>query len=183
MSSLKHIKVNFLIKFLRIFVFTLSLIGLLFYVNEVYQKWFFNPDIMTNELIIPSHRVPMPAITICSPSISEKKYIEHEDFFQLFWHICDLEYSKIVYEISTKSFGNPVKLLDQFSPKINEIFDYCYFKEEDKSCKKLFRRVFTEYGFCFTLNLLDIDEIFDMEVISEDFKSYEQRYDEVANTR
>ena len=45
-----------------------------------------------------------------------------------------------------------------------------------EKCDVLFRRVITDFGFCFTLNMLEYHEIFNFEM--EDFESYWRGDDE-----
>lgn len=174
MSRLKHTKLIFFIKTLRISTFLLSTLCLWFYVREIFVKWKYDPVILKFERTIHSHMVPMPAITVCSPLISSD--YAAEEFRPLFWHVCDLDMSKILFKwyYLNISFENPVNLLDEYSPRHDDVLDLCYYQGKAKLVQYFVRRILTDYGFCFTANLLDIEEIFDVNEISDEFWSYKR---------
>lgn len=180
---MKIFSFTFFMKFLRVLIFIFSLFGLLFYVREIYVKWNFNPDLMTTQKVIPSYKVSMPALTICPPMIFAKRKIEKE-FSALFWHVCNFDKAAEIFNNDPQlNFENPVKLLDEFSPTIGEIFSSCSFRGQRVKCDKIVTRVLTDFGFCFATNELDMSEIFNVEVIGDDFKSYEKKLRENSEIR
>lgn len=64
-----------------------------------------------------------------------------------------------------------VQLLDKISPSVDEVFSICFFRGLKVDCGKIFKKILTDAGFCYTFNILDHKEIFTAN-ISKDFDSY-----------
>jgi hypothetical protein len=62
-------------------------------------------------------------------------------------------------------------------PEISEIFTVCWFRKKILPCEKLFKRILTDFGFCFSFNILGHEEIFTSKV-SEDFEFFKR--DEIS---
>lgn len=175
MSNSKHTNVKNFIKYLRILTFFISLLGLLFYVRAIYVKWYFDPDILKTERMVPSNTVPLPAITICSPVVASRSHETENssaELSDLFWHMCDLDSSQDFYDMAPNDtfFRNPVKLLEKFSPEMSQTTLRCTVRGERKECRPYLTRVLTDFGFCYTANMMNPEEILNMNTISDDFK-------------
>lgn len=57
------------------------------------------------------------------------------------------------------------------SPTVAETFSICWYKKRRVDCEKIFRKILTDFGFCFAFNMLDHSEIFS-DSIGEDFDSF-----------
>lgn len=115
--------------------------GLIFYIQGIFVKWIFHPDILTTTKLIPSYQIPLPAITICSPVLSRNDKANLTDLYNLhlnnfftsqnkgrktanlclptFAHLCDPEWdisftSKTIYN----EFKEPVKKMDECSQQL-----------------------------------------------------------------
>lgn len=58
-------KVSLPTRIFWIFSFFMSICGFLFYANQVYIKWYLEPDIGLKIVGAPAMSIPFPAITIC----------------------------------------------------------------------------------------------------------------------
>jgi hypothetical protein len=88
-------------------------------------------------------------------------------------HACDPYTSRMIlkaYPNLNMSY-DIVQLLDQISPNVSEIFSLCLFRGYPVECDKIFKKVLTDAGFCYTFNIQDHKEIF-VGNISDDFDSY-----------
>jgi hypothetical protein len=103
--------------------------------------------------------------------------------FYLDFHVCDLEASvRSVYPGYKNSFRNPVKFLYENYPPRNETFSNCFSKGEIENCNSFVVRILTDFGICFAANMLDIQEILEMPVISDDLKSIIENPEENSKT-
>lgn len=75
-----------------------------------------------------------------------------------------------VTQNASKTF-NIVKFLDEMTPSVSQAFSICWFKRRKIDCEEIFKKVLTDFGFCYASNLLDYSEIFNNQ-ISEDFHSF-----------
>jgi hypothetical protein len=67
---------------------------------------------------------------------------------------------------------NVVKLLNESSLKSSELFVSCYLRNYMVECPKIFTRVLTDHGFCYTFNMKGYHTVFNEDQISEEFDSY-----------
>lgn len=189
---------NKFLKLLWVLIFSLSLVGLFFYISEIYLKWKFNPDIMTTERIVPSYEIPMPAITICSPLLVKKSVIDmreksdlnytsddiNQQCYPLYWQSCNMALSiKLSEKYSKINFKNPIQTFSECSHTLEETFSRCWFQRKEVRCEDILNRVITDFGFCFSINMLDMGSIFTSDV-DDDFKmSYEAKASKIFNTK
>lgn len=71
-----------ILKYLWIFLYLFSFLGLFFYVREIFIKFKFEPDIMVTEKLIPTEMIPSSAITICTPLLTKKRKIDLKPLFK-----------------------------------------------------------------------------------------------------
>lgn len=69
-NFIRCLTIHSALKVLRTLTFFIASAGLMIYIRNIFIKWIFNPDIMTTEKLIQSMRIPLPAMTICSPLIA-----------------------------------------------------------------------------------------------------------------
>lgn len=70
---------------------------------------------------------------------------------------------------------NIVKLLEQSAFDLDEIFLACIYKSVYGDCKKFFNKVITDDGICYSFNMQGYNEIFKLDVISEDFDYFKRK--------
>lgn len=169
---------NFFLNLLWVFTFTLSVSGLIFYVRQIFIKWNSNPDIMTTVKLIPSYEIPMPAITICSPLVVKTEFYDQTKFlpnfdtwmekcFFIFLQTCSLQHSEWVLEFELNSYDFSVRDFD----KCGENFIYeVTFADKLNNSEHYMSRVMTNYGFCYSLNL--IENVFNKKIISKEFDEF-----------
>lgn len=64
-----------------------------------------------------------------------------------------------------------VTLLDDMSSNTSQLFSYCSFQGIKIDCDKIFKKIITDSGFCFTFNMQEYQKIFNAN-ISSDFDCY-----------
>jgi len=175
---------------LRGIVLCASIFGLIFYVDECYIKYKVKPEVLVNEKLVNSRTVPFPAVTICAPVIAKSEFLNltklneevkqnkipnRSDFNKLLTlqHICPDHY----HELSTMAINksndvNEPAILDQISPGFDDIFSACSFYKVQK-CDNVFIRSLTDYGYCFSFNMLGHHTIFN-DGVDKDFYYYKQ---------
>lgn len=182
------------VKLLWILALSFSITGLFFYIYEIYIKWIFNPDILIAVKLIPSYQIPLPAITICTPLLARKDVANISEIYALnmlnigvrknrrkinnqclpaFVHSCNSKWANSISPSTNfDNFNQTVEYLDRCSPQLNETFINCFHQNEPIFCEQMVNRVLNDEGFCFSLNMLGINSIFNHKTISSDFKSY-----------
>lgn len=165
--------------------------GMVFYASENYIKWKIRPEITINTDSIPSHSVPFPAVTICSPLIiksgftnlskyytgfskNENISLEVRSLVEASYQVCkdSLNWLRNPFIDSDSFDQNTVKILNETSPSFEDTFLICILGLFD-GCEELFIRTLTDDGYCFTYNLVGYHSIF-KDNISTDFDSYKR---------
>ncbi|KAG5675950.1 hypothetical protein PVAND_005807 [Polypedilum vanderplanki] len=205
-SNLKTINnncVRWLFKLTWIIAVGFSLSGLLFYSKQAYNKWHNTPDISISIKSIPSRDIPFPAITICQPlvptqilngasiyyyfqdrnteKIKSNLSSEFYNYLPIAVQTCLLQFASIaLLKIGTnRTETNFMKLLK--NAKYNFIFRHCEFRNLTLSCDNLLTQTLTDFGFCYTFNMQKYFEIFQAEILSDDFDFYKNEIRNESN--
>lgn len=129
------------------------------------------------------HEMPFPAVTICSPTFSHDTSVNFTEFLEnpgnfaaelvANAHWCDDMKStlKALNASRDRSDKDILKIMSDSQLKLNQLLFDCSYRAKPVECSKLFTRVLTDFGYCFTYNLQDHHAIFN-EIISEDFDHY-----------
>jgi hypothetical protein len=136
---------------------------------------------MTTEKLIPSYEIPMPAITICSPVVVKKEFYDHlsfaikynttyENCAYIFYQTCSLKDGQKMSEIIDDELNFSLKDFENCSPKFDDFIYRDEIAGERINSDNFTSRVVTNYGFCYSLNLME--KIFDKNSISEEFKKF-----------
>lgn len=64
-----------------------------FYGRDIVSKWMFDPDIIQITNYKNIREIPMPAVTICSPLLAQRTFIEYGKFY------IDQETTKVLQEL------------------------------------------------------------------------------------
>ncbi|XP_070500674.1 sodium channel protein Nach-like [Chironomus tepperi] len=180
------------IKISWILVLCASFFVLCFYVQGCYEKLAIKPEILVNEKHIPSFDIPFPAITICSPlkikmeysnlsaireDVMQNKSLSPEDetILARAAHFCHSDFNHLQEIHKNKSYNEDIlNTLSAHSPDINEAFAECSLYEHKFKCENLFIRSMTEYGYCYTFNMIGYNSMFDGSLASE-FDIYKRK--------
>jgi amiloride-sensitive sodium channel len=173
----------------------MSLFGLIYNGKRLYIKLNVSPDIGTSVKQELSNQIPFPAITVCMPLFAKSglanlsHYIEeyHKNGKMNVLNLTETEKKYLtanamrcgnnrlfpLFECcKNANISNVVQLMEESSPKIDEIFTTCSANFTFMDCSKMFKRILTHNGFCYTTNMQDFDTIFNDKALSEDFKIY-----------
>lgn len=87
---------------------------------------------------------------------------------------CNSNLAHTVHSLVKESdSSNIVKLLDEIFPTVSEVLTVCWFRKKSLPCDKIFKRILTDFGFCYSFNLLSHEEIF-IQDVSNDFDSFKR---------
>lgn len=173
------------------FVFFIAFCGLGFYMHGIYLKWLIEPMLGEEVNLIPLREVPFPAVTICNsiftrdqkPNLYQvlksdpeklKLSIDEQNHLAANVQACAPHLSEKILKFCQGR--NESLILDTLREKfhhINDSFPVAGFRVKYHDCSVMFNHVLTDYGFCFSFNLLNFNQIFNDREISDDFKSYE----------
>lgn len=186
--------VPLIIKIIWILAYFLSISGLIIYMVEIILKWTVEPDIGVRENIKASSDYPTPAITICSPipmlsgfddftniymnrqNFTRKLTIEEQNHFAALVQICGSNMKSFAINSTLeKNDKDVVRMFNRTSADVNDVFKHCDFGGHKIDCDKIFNKVLTNDGYCFTFNMQSFYTIFNKEVISGDFESYKRK--------
>ncbi|KAL7027665.1 hypothetical protein ACKWTF_005516 [Chironomus riparius] len=184
------------IKVLWMFVLSSSLFGLGFYIKVCYSKLKISPEILVNEEYIHSYTIPFPAITICPPiyikseflnvsklhsDLQNNRTIKDEDKLLIpsSIHTCVNNDQQSIVNLQlkflkSKNFDEKViENMDRAAPSISDTFAKCEVNEFN-GCENIFIRTYTDFGFCFSFNLMGYNSLFNDD-ISSDFEAYKRK--------
>lgn len=160
---MKKLKISFS-SILWIISYIACTLGLFFYTREIFDKWQYNPDIMTTNRLISSYEIPMPAITICSPLLARRSKIDFQPIYGNPASYKGDESDKcypVLAELCSPNWeeGNhrdafKWELAKECLPSINDTFKSCRVKEIPYSCENEAIQTPTGYINCFTFNSL-----------------------------
>ncbi|KAG5680508.1 hypothetical protein PVAND_010015 [Polypedilum vanderplanki] len=169
----------------------------IFHVHRSYEKWKIKPDIAMRKHQKFVGEIPFPALTICSPVFAKDNFVDYENLYRHYSsnlesfrnNITSKEANYLISNMQACSPGyltisaqvfhrhtdnNTVKLLNQSSFDVDEIMASCSYNSVVSECSKLFNRVLTDKGFCYTFNMQGFSTIFNADVISKDFDCYKR---------
>ncbi|XP_070508360.1 uncharacterized protein [Chironomus tepperi] len=197
-------KVKIYIKFLWFLIILTSFYGFFFYIFEAWNKFIVTPiiDIRTEKRSIQS--VPFPAVTICSPVFAKNNFVTFGDIAGNLRNLTDYQLQVLAANAQACDSGyteaypdccgddtsqNIVKLLEESSLDIDDIFTTCVLDNLWIECSMIFKKVITDRGFCYTTNSQGYHTIFNPGVMSADFDSHKstgisksfKRFDVVFN--
>jgi amiloride-sensitive sodium channel len=175
-----------------IIVLCASFFCLCFYVKGCYEKLKIKPEILVNEKHIPSFDIPFPAVTICSPlniriehsnlsiirdDVRQNKALspEAETILARSAHVCQTDF--LLFEVISKNKSYNEDLLNTLkdqSTQLNEEFVKCAVDEIPHKCENVFIQSITEYGYCYTFNMIGYNSIFDGHLANE-FDVYKRK--------
>ncbi|KAL7017318.1 hypothetical protein ACKWTF_010315 [Chironomus riparius] len=181
----------------RVFWISVFVISVSFCIKnmmEIYEKREEKPVMVSqSKLLSPTFNIPFPAITICpemkakcnklnmTDAISRKDQIftaEESKRIAAMSHVCD----NLAYEEKAENRTdniNIIKLLDEMSFSQNDIFEKCrYASWKFEDCDKIFDKILTDVGICYTFNMLSYKDYVDktsmhpdLHVPKHDYKS------------
>ncbi|CAG9804871.1 unnamed protein product [Chironomus riparius] len=184
------LKASTFTKCARGIVFCVSIVGLLYYVNECYKKLKVTPEVLVNEKIVNSWSVPFPAVTVCAPLIAKSEILNftkcqeelthgrdlNDDVMEklvAYQHVCPepfyLASLRNKYVESGKDHG---VILKRISSKINDVLNICAV-DDFVGCKHIYIRSLTDAGFCYSFNMLGYQSIFNNGIV-KDFDVYKR---------
>lgn len=187
---------KFSIKVFWIIPIFLSVLSCFYVAHTKLLKLTSDPEIDMSSTQISADDISFPAITICSGTFGKSKFsnlpkflnemenssvLERNFVFSTFlW--CAPYRLKEFKPLLTFNLTNIVESLNRSRELTNEIMFDC--KEEEKliACDKIFKRVITKYGFCFSYNIENFHFIFNDE-ISSDFNSYGKNSNSTAKSQ
>lgn len=172
-------------------VFATSFIACSYLIKGTYVKWKENPVIVSfNERYSPVWKIPFPAVTICPeakaqsdlvnisllfaktrecndthcvyPNISDDDIKKLEALYQ----ICDYHFEPNRFKLTStaKLSGDKcLKQLEELSMPEDEMFTACRWRGERMSDCQNFTKVITEEGICYTFNMLDYRDIYNVD--------------------
>lgn len=170
------------------FLLFLSLLLYFYFLFLIYDKLWINPDIPLNFGHRPINELPFPAVTICSPIYPHEEIkairtvLDNPDKFPhelanyaANAHWCEKDYVlEALEKLKDVKNLNVLKMMSDFQPKLEDFLVNCTYGNKPIECSKLFVRVLTVYGYCFTYNMQDHETIF-TEEISKDFDGYKKK--------
>lgn len=189
-ETINH-KFLLLVKILRLAIVCGSIFGLIFYVTESYEKLKVTPEVLVNEKFINSRAVPFPAVTVCSPQLIKRDYdtgfklkdevsrnlsMDDDDLIKMIslGSLCKEAFNNVMKVSKNMSYEfNEAQLLSKISPDIEDTLQMCVI-EGFFECKNMIIRSLTDYGYCFSFNMLGYHSIFN-EGISKDFDGYKRK--------
>ncbi|XP_070505969.1 pickpocket protein 28-like [Chironomus tepperi] len=172
-----------LFKIFKVFGYFLLLIGLGYQTQRLYKKLKIEPEIFTKESSIQSSQIPFPAVTFCPPFSIKQEAWNPEYMKEMNLNINDLRGASIqtcpnhdLYMAYQDSEFNVVEVLLKSAPNFKDVVYHCGINKYlvyNQDCDKLFIRSVTEYGICFTFNMLGHKSLFTHNV-SSDFDTFKR---------
>ena len=148
---------------------------------EIYDKRQTRPVMISfAKSLAATYEIPFPAVTICSETkASKKKFdfsklstqnltLEEKIKLNALRQVCDLSEFKND-DKPIEGIKDVISQLEQLSPQM--MFNRCsYGSQKLFDCKKLFYKVVTDEGICFTFNMLDEKDLFNNGAIDNSIK-------------
>ena len=157
----------------------LSFTGCSYLILKTYNKWQFNPVIVTfAEKSTPVWKIPFPAITICPETKSMKEVFKvdnllHEDYVELstnkytylntLYQVCK-HYPFPLFQENKELFANCSEVFNELTIRFNDVFGFCIWRGFQSYCENLFHKILTDEGVCWTFNMLDHVELFNEQL-------------------
>ena len=173
-----------------IIVFIASCTACTIVISKTYDKWQNSPVIVSfDEKLTQIREIPFPAVTICPETktkvdifnITESylllkdlgfKFdmlsIEETKSFEALAQVCNGHVESLFEGITYTARldrSEIVSELIRIALPLSELTHGCYFKGDPYlNCDKIFTKIITELGVCFTFNMLNFNEIFNDDV-------------------
>jgi amiloride-sensitive sodium channel len=101
--------------------------------------------------------------------------IDEQNYLGANIHKCSPPQAKFVAQgVPNRTNYDIVRLMEESALFTNEFLVHCFYQTRPLLCDKLYNRVLTHLGFCYTYNMQGFTTIFNERAINEDFKSYMQ---------
>lgn len=157
----------------------LSFTGCSYLIIKTYNKWQYNPVIVTfAEKSTPVWKIPFPAITICPETKSMKEVFEvddllHDDYVELssdkytylnsLYQVCK-HYPFPYLQKNKELSANCSDILNELTIRFDDVFGDCTWRGFESYCENLFHKILTDEGVCWTFNMLDHSELFNEQL-------------------
>jgi len=197
--GIRHIFTGYGSKFTKLFwiiAICVSLAGFCYNNYMLYMKLNQTPDINVRIKQKFLSKIPFPAITICNSLFATHKLasyynasrqirlhpgtplnltIQEQNYLASNIHACFPGAGpSLSPHTKERTENNIVKLLNESFMLTPETILNCNYKDSSIDCLKLFNRVLTDRGFCYTFNLMGYNTIFNENVTTEDFDCYKR---------
>lgn len=168
-------------KFVRVFWFIIllaSFCGFCFYFKHSYEKFIYSPDIAVKMRDRNFKDFPMPALTFC-PMLFIRDKIE-ECTRAYFSNKTTVSSTTCKYMAATTHWCevNAHRFCQNSTAILDEVNVIEQINKSDTHIDGVLRslqhypKTFTHNGVCFSYNMADVTEIFDMDAVHDDFQSY-----------
>jgi hypothetical protein len=88
-------------------------------------------------------------------------------------HDCQRLKANTMYEVDPNlHYRDPMTLYEKYLFKPEEILDQCSFRSKNLGCKTVFNKVLFRMGFCYSYNMLDLSEVFNLNAVSRNFSRH-----------
>lgn len=183
---------------------TCSFLGFCYYIYEATNKLHLYPDIVLKVTQRPLSELPFPAVTVCTPIFSLRNFANFRplgnetfrthfrcdskpcDYREANAHWCQnsiLSAPNNQHVCCPKNRSiNIVKLMEESSFQVGDIIRFQKNFVNKETALKQYFKVMTDRGFCYSLNMLNHDKIFNPK-ISKDFDSYKRRIETSSDSR
>jgi hypothetical protein len=170
-----------------IFAVFFSFCGFFFYLHNSWTKLMYDPEILIKTRERNPEDFPMPAMTICPSIFAQREGFNFMDFYNgklksLTDEECELTFSNLVwslpeYIVNTnltqycqKEKLMKINLAETILNNAAELVGL--YTIDDKFFTFLHRTSLSDFGVCYTINELSFSELFNTEVIHDDFKQF-----------
>lgn len=152
---------------------------------EIYDKRVHKPVMISfAKGLSQTFEIPFPAVTICSENKATGNEIDlamvlgddrgnftDEEILKLkaLYQVCDFSDNDRLNLIlnQSESRSDVLSTLDELTSPLVEMFDRCrYGSQKLSKCEKLFSKVITDEGICYTFNMLDASDLFEEKMDS-----------------
>ena len=169
---------SFITKLSRFIIYFLLACALGYQVYQLNDKL----KIFSTESSIQSTEIPFPGVTVCPPFVMERKTFNAENLRQI-----NITEDELVYALlptcqnpnRRSKYMTDVKLVDillKISPDFEDSVYECRINDFSmffQDCEKLLVKSVTDYGICYTFNMLGHNLVFNQE-ISSDFDTFKR---------
>jgi acid-sensing ion channel, other len=163
-----------------------------YFLVNTFLKWYINPDIGMRKEIFNIRELPFPAITICPQTKTKIEHLSFRETYKTYWenfklkasdadaakfesllHVCEPELSYNIQLNDSKALKGHeiVRILKEISYSTNDSMMFCKFRSELRDCTSLFKEVITSLGVCYSMNMLNYNDIFKYNILNRDLDS------------
>ncbi|XP_061379370.1 pickpocket protein 28-like isoform X2 [Danaus plexippus] len=176
-------------KIFWLLMFSCSLIFCIGKIHLIWIRWNESPVIVSfAEKSTPVWQIPFPAVTICSETKARQTIFNLTKYYHLYDDditrlnltkkerrlfedvsmVCDVNVASY-YGTKFSDAKETVQNIKELSPKINDTFYACVWKNSLSICLDEFLPIITEEGVCYTFNTLGAEELFRLENLNKDY--------------